>query len=107
MFSFNGCIWKKNKKYYLLLVWATQSMFRIVANRNSAPWAVSSCPAQGWWVCGVRPGRLEAVQRWPRVPLPPTISCNHCRRHGTLAVVCAPRAGRGIIAALLNQSWQL
>lgn len=59
---------KKNEKYYLLLVWATQSMFCVVANRNSALRAVSSRPARGRWVCGARPGRLEAVQRWPRVP---------------------------------------
>lgn len=95
---------KKNKQYYLLLVWAAQSMFHIVANRNSAPRAVSSRPSRGWWVW-VRPGHLQGVQRWPRVPLPPTISVNHCRRRG--ALVCAPRAARGILAALLNQSWQL
>lgn len=58
----------KKQKYYLLLVWATQSMFHIVANRNSAPWAVSSHPARGWgraWGEARPPG----VRRWPRVPL--------------------------------------
>lgn len=39
----------EKQKHYLLLVWATQSMFRVVANRNSAPRAVSSRPARGWW----------------------------------------------------------
>lgn len=99
MFSFNGCIWKK-QKYYLLLVWATQSMFHIVANRNSAPRAVSSRPARGWW--DVRgEARPPGVRRWPRVPPPPTTSFNHCRRHGTLAVACAPRAGMPGVESLL------
>lgn len=42
-------LYLEKQKYYLLLVWAMQSMFHVVANRNSAPWAVSSCPARGWW----------------------------------------------------------
>lgn len=46
---------KKTPQYYLLLVWAAQSMFHIVANRNSAPRAVSSRPSRGWRACGVRP----------------------------------------------------
>lgn len=43
-------LYLEKKKYYLLLVWATQSMFRIVANnefsdagRQAAPWV--GCPA--------------------------------------------------------------
>lgn len=39
----------EKQKHYLLLVWATQSMFHVVANRNSAPRAVSSRPARGRW----------------------------------------------------------
>lgn len=98
---------KKQKHYLLLLVWATQSMFRIVANKEfrAAGGVQPPCPGLvgcvGWGL---------ATWRWPRVPLPPTISFNHCRRHGALAVVCAPGGGnaaRGIVAAPLNQSWQL
>lgn len=72
----------KKQKYYFLLVWATQSMFRVVANRNSTPWAVSSRPARGQWdVWGEAwpPGG----RRWPCVPPPPTASFNHCCRHGS------------------------
>lgn len=39
----------EKQKHYLLLVWATQSMFHLVANRNSVPRAVSGRPAWGWW----------------------------------------------------------
>lgn len=73
MFSFNGCIWKKTK-YYLLLIWATQSMFHIVANGTPRCGWGGRSGAGGWaatpaWAQGLH-GGLK-VCRGARLPRPP------------------------------------
>lgn len=71
MFSFPWLYLEKKQRYYLLLlVWATQSMFHIVANRNSAPRAVSSLPAWGRWDVW---GQAWAAWRVEVAPCPPCL----------------------------------
>lgn len=94
--------WLYLEKYYLLLVWATQSMFHIVAN-TSSPMRDGRL-LSGWGTSLPSEVRRDASgEAWPPErkdcrgggrlplpllrPLPATISFNHCRRHGTLAVV--------------------
>lgn len=99
MFSFSGCIWKK--KNYLLVVWATQSMFHVVANANSPTrdgrllaGQVTVLPPEvrrgAWgeaWPPQCKVGRGGCLPLPLLGPLPATISFNHCRQRGTLVVV--------------------
>lgn len=99
MFSFSGCIWKK---YYLPLVWATQSMSHIVANMNFPmrdgrllSRRVTSLPSQvsrdAWGEA--RPPASARVCRGGRLPLPLQQSLSIIVADMGRWRWCAPRVG--------------
>lgn len=99
--------WLYLRNYYLLLVWAAQSVFPIVANvpsetmgQEAACW---EAPTSGLRLSGrhdtAQPGRCKVWGSCASCPqlrtLPATISFNHCSWHGNPVVVqYKPRAGR-------------
>lgn len=119
--------WLYLENYYLLLVWAAQSMFPVVANVTSATAGREAAhrPLARGQAGGARPSPAQRAPGlwWPSLPSPapagPSLqqSLSIILADTGLLQRCGANRGRGgwalkkinnvIITALPNQSWQL